>query len=452
MRGSDMLVICTSGLIAHRIATGMWFVDPTHQLFLVLGLLLAIGFFNQLSLYRAWRGVTTIIEIRAVTGAWLGVIIALMVIYNFIVPDADRNAGSSVAWLTWWAVLGCVSLCLIRGSLRMFLRWIRSKGYNQRSVVIVGMSQRGLSISEQLRRANWTGLQVVGFFDERCAPRAEGNTDVRCLGQINDVAEYVQKQNVDQVWICLPLGAEERVRKVLHELRHSTVHIRYVLDIFSFDLCNHSINEVAGVPILNLSASPLTGANALIKNLEDRLLAALILLLISPLMIAIAIGVKRSSPGPIFYRQERVGWNNRSFTMFKFRSMPASAETQSGPVWAKVGENRATAFGAFLRRTSLDELPQFINVLFGHMSIVGPRPERPVFVEKFKNEIPSYMKKHMMKAGITGWAQVNGWRGNTDLKKRIECDLYYIEHWSLWLDVKIIFLTLFKGFIHKNAY
>ncbi len=194
------------------------------------------------------------------------------------------------------------------------------------------------------------------------------------------------------------------------------------------------------------------GFNRVIKNIEDKVFASLILLFISPVFILIMIGVKLSSPGPVFFRQKRIGWNNKEITILKFRSMPIDAEKYSGPVWAKAGEQRATRFGQFLRSISLDELPQFINVLKGDMSIVGPRPERPHFVAQFKDKIPGYMKKHMVKAGITGWAQVNGWRGNTDIKKRLEYDLYYIEHWSLWLDIKIILLTLFKGFVHKNAY
>ena len=194
------------------------------------------------------------------------------------------------------------------------------------------------------------------------------------------------------------------------------------------------------------------GVNRWVKAIEDKFLSAIILLLISPIMVIIALAVKISSPGPVLYRQERLSWNGRQFHMYKFRSMPIDAESQTGAVWASDGEKRATRVGAFLRRTSLDELPQFWNVLKGDMSIVGPRPERPVFVKRFKDEVPSYMQKHMVKAGITGWAQVNGWRGNTDLEKRIEHDLYYIDNWSLWLDLKIILMTLFKGFVHKNAY
>lgn len=195
----------------------------------------------------------------------------------------------------------------------------------------------------------------------------------------------------------------------------------------------------------------MAGMNQLVKWLEDKVVSSLILLLISPLMIFLALGVMLTSRGPVFYRQERVGLNNKPFHMLKFRSMPVDTE-KTGVHWGGSAAKATTRFGQFIRKTSLDELPQFLNVLKGDMSIVGPRPERPMFVEQFKEEIPDYMKKHMVKAGITGWAQVHGWRGDTDLKTRIEYDLYYIENWSLWLDLKIIVMTVFKGFVNKNAY
>jgi putative colanic acid biosynthesis UDP-glucose lipid carrier transferase len=234
--------------------------------------------------------------------------------------------------------------------------------------------------------------------------------------------------------------------------RFSTANIRIIPDLSGLNILNYSMGQLQGMPVLTLRSTPMQGLNRVIKALEDKLISGLIVLLISPFLLTIALAVKLSSPGPIFYRQERVSLNNKTFQMLKFRSMPVDAESATGAVWAKAGENRATKVGAFLRKTSLDELPQFLNVLRGEMSIVGPRPERPVLIEQFKQDIPGYMQKHMVKAGITGWAQVNGWRGNTDLKKRIEYDLYYIEHWSLWFDLKIIFLTIFKGFVNKNAY
>ncbi len=246
---------------------------------------------------------------------------------------------------------------------------------------------------------------------------------------------------------------EDRVKDIMHDLRHNVVTVRYFPDMFGVGLLSHSAaTEILGLPAINVISSPMMGINRFVKAIEDRVLSFLILLIISPALLVIALLVKLSSSGPVFYRQERMGWNGGKFNMLKFRSMPVHAESETGAVWANKEDKRATKIGAFLRKTSLDELPQFINVLRGDMSIVGPRPERPVFVDQFKHEIANYMQKHLVKAGITGWAQVNGWRGDTSLEKRIEYDLYYIENWSLWFDLKIIGLTILKGFMHKNAY
>jgi putative colanic acid biosynthesis UDP-glucose lipid carrier transferase len=254
------------------------------------------------------------------------------------------------------------------------------------------------------------------------------------------------------VWIALPLRAEARIRDLLESLRRHSVQVRFVPDIFNFTLLHHSMTEIAGLPVINLTESPLEGGNLFLKKLEDVVLSLVILLVASPLMLLIAIGVKLSSRGPVFYRQERVTWNGERFHIVKFRTMPIGVEADSGPVWSSRDERRATRFGAFLRRTSLDELPQFFNTLRGEMSVVGPRPERPEFVERFKQEIPGYMQKHLVKAGITGWAQVNDFRGDTDVQERIQCDLYYIENWSLWFDLRIIALTLVHVLRSRNAH
>ncbi len=257
---------------------------------------------------------------------------------------------------------------------------------------------------------------------------------------------------IDQVWIALPLRAEARIREILTMLRAHPVEIRFVPDIYSFHLLNHSMTEVAGLPVISLTETPMAGTNRIVKAVEDYVLATLLVLLTLPLMALIAIGVKLSSRGPVFYRQERVTWNGEHFSMLKFRTMPVDAEAASGPVWTRQGERRATPFGALLRRTSLDELPQFFNVMQGQMSLVGPRPERPEFVERFSQEIPGYMQKHLVKAGITGWAQVNDLRGDSDLKQRIQYDLYYIDNWSLWFDLRILVLTLWHILKSRNAH
>ena len=447
-RTLDLLAVALSGYLAYAAVFSNAWLSHNYRLALVYGVLSSGFFFDRAHLYRGWRGISLVVEWRLMSFAWAAMVIASAAVLGF----AGFMDSQAATWLLTWGLIGWLFLTGYRVVLRITLRWIRSHGLNQRSVVIVGLNERGLAIADQIRRSAWVGLQLRGYFDDRTVARMNQAPTVPYLGNTQALARFVSENRVDQVWLVYPLCAEHRVKRIMHELRHCTVDIRLVLDIFAFDLCNHSIVEVAGVPILNLTASPMRGVNAWVKAVEDRLIAGIVLLLLSPLMLAIAIGVKASSAGPVFFRQERISWNGRSFTMMKFRSMPENIEAESGPVWARAGEQRATRFGAFLRRTSLDELPQLINVLRGDMSIVGPRPERPVFVEQFKDQIPDYMKKHLVKAGITGWAQVNGWRGNTDLKKRIEYDLYYIEHWSFWFDMKILFLTLFRGFVHRNAY
>jgi len=229
------------------------------------------------------------------------------------------------------------------------------------------------------------------------------------------------------------------------------VIVKFVPDLFSFDLMHAKWTDFKGFPVISVYDTPLnSGTSKFLKRSEDLIISSIILTLISPIMLVLAIGVKLSSPGPIFYRQTRVGWNGVNFEMLKFRSMPVDVE-KDGVKWGSATSKTNTKFGHFIRATSLDELPQFINVLKGDMSIIGPRPERDVFVEQFRKEIPRYMQKHMVKAGISGWAQIHGWRGDTCLEKRVEYDIHYINNWSLWLDIKIIILTVFKGFVNKNA-
>jgi putative colanic acid biosynthesis UDP-glucose lipid carrier transferase len=254
------------------------------------------------------------------------------------------------------------------------------------------------------------------------------------------------------VWIALPLRAERRIRDLLSSLRSSSVEVRFVPDIYSFHMLNHSVAEIVGLPVVSLTETPMSGPNRIAKAIEDRLLTTLLLIPALPLMGLIAIAIRISSPGPILYRQNRVTWYGERFEMLKFRTMPVDTEARTGPVWSRPSENRATAFGSFLRRLSLDELPQLFNVLRGDMSLVGPRPERPEFVEQFRREIPGYMQKHLVKGGITGWAQIHDLRGSTDLARRIEYDLFYIENWSVWFDLRILAVTVMHIFRSRNAY
>jgi undecaprenyl-phosphate glucose phosphotransferase len=447
-RGIDAACIFLGAILAFFWRFDSWSLPAHYQIAILLAVLLSIIFFSGAGIYRSWRGQDWWYQARMLTLAWAGVVVVLLVLAFM----TKTSTSFSRQWMGVWAASGWGLLLLFRFSLNQLLRFMRASGFNHKRIVIVGAGDLGVKVANNIQLSGWTGLDVVGFFDDRVELQGCGVAGVKVRGTIGKLRRFVERGNVDEVWLALPLRAETRVREILHALRHSTATVRFVPDIFGLRLLNHSMVEVAGLPVLNLSESPMHGVNRVVKFLEDKIIASGILLLASPLLLFLAVGVKISSPGPVFYRQKRVSWNGKPFEMLKFRSMPVDCEAKSGAVWASKDVCRATKFGAFLRKTSLDELPQFIDVLKGNMSIVGPRPERPIFVDKFKDEIPGYMQKHMVKAGITGWAQVNGWRGDTNLTKRIEYDLYYIENWSLWFDIKIIIRTLFTGFIHRNAY
>jgi Undecaprenyl-phosphate glucose phosphotransferase len=447
----DLFTLSSAGLIAHYCLFGNVKPNAQHQVTILLGLLLVVIFLELAQFYRPWRGRSLLQEFVLFLKAWIAALIALTVITTASLPEV--TAGSNLEWVGLWAILACIGLATTRFVIRYGLAWIRAHGWNQRRVVLAGLSEMAIVTENQINKSPWLGLQIIGYLDDRSEPRISiGKSALPYLGKIHKLVDIVEQEGVDQVWVAYPFRGDFRFNEVMHALRHSSVSIRFLIDFYAFNAMNRSLSYVGGIPMLDIAVSPLDGVNAYLKVLEDGVLAWIILVVLGPVMIAIAIGVKLSSPGPVFYRQERVGWNGRPFMMLKFRSMPVGVEHRTGPIWARSGDNRATRFGAFLRKSSLDELPQLINVLKGEMSIVGPRPERPAFVNAFKHQIPNYMKKHMVKAGITGWAQVNGWRGDTDLNRRIEHDLYYIQHWSVWFDLWIALQTVIKGFANKNAY
>jgi len=422
---------------------------PEHYLKVAfLAVVFAALLFPLFNIYRVWRGTSTLTEIKYLTMAWLmvGLLLAMLAFATKSGADFSRS------WMGLWFAFTWVSLIGTRAIMRLSLRYLRSSGYNHRHIVIVGTGEQAAVVADRLQRSTWFGLEISALFGTNTEKLPDWLKDKKIISDVAELRRYVDEGNVDQVWISLPHSEEDVIRDVISALDGSVAEIRYVPDIFEYQLMHHSLSEVAGVPVVNISYSAIDGVNEIVKALEDYVLAFILLLISSPLMLVLAAGVKLSSPGPILYRQRRVGWNSVEFTMYKFRTMPIEAEKDSGPIWASKVDNRATRFGAFLRKTSLDELPQFFNVLQGKMSLIGPRPERPHFVEKYKDEVPHYMKKHLVKAGLTGWAQVHGWRGNTCLHTRIEHDLYYIENWSLWLDIKIIIMTVFRGLVHKNAY
>jgi putative colanic acid biosynthesis UDP-glucose lipid carrier transferase len=450
MRGLDVAAIVGSGFLAYFYKFDTLALSPRYILALAIAASLALIIFPFFHIYESarakgfWRNISDLM--RAI-----GTVLIFLAGLAFLTKTGENY---SREWFIWWSIFSLALLFLFRCTLLILLRLMRAHGWNERHVIIIGAGELATKLVDTVQQALWTGFRVVAIFDDNAGQKPKYIAKIPVLQTPENLGAYLSahRHEIDEIWLTLPLREEARVKEILHELRHDTVTTRLMLDIFGMDLFNHTIGDFAGFPALNIRSTPMVGMNRAIKAIEDRVLASIILLLASPLFLLVALAVKWSSKGPVFYRQKRVGWNGKEFEMLKFRTMPVDAEQHTGPVWAKAGENRATKIGSFLRKTSLDEIPQFINVLYGDMSIVGPRPERLVFVEQFKEQIPRYMQKHLVKAGITGWAQINGWRGNTSLEKRIEYDLYYIENWSFIFDLKIIFLTLFQGFIHKNAY
>lgn len=444
----DMVAVFVAGILAYVYKFSNLLIPGYYGGALLIAAISTTVIFTWFKIYQSSRAQSLWWHIAKLVQAVFGVLLILTA-FAFLTKTGDYF---SRAWFIWWAIFSLALLILLRGSVLIVLRLMRRHGLNERQIILIGAGELGAEVVNTLQHSLWTGFRIIAIFDDHPEDKPKQIHGISVLKTPDDLNAYFNKNFIDEVWITLPLQAELRVKAILHELRHATITARLVLDIFGMDLLNHSITYLGGLPVLNIRKTPMIGMNRIIKAIEDRVLATLILILISPLLLLIAIAVKFSSAGPIFYKQKRVSWNGKEFNMLKFRTMPVDSELKTGPVWAKKGENRATKIGAILRKTSLDELPQFFNVLCGDMSIVGPRPERIVFVEQFKNQVPRYMQKHLVKAGITGWAQINGWRGDTSLEKRIEYDLYYIENWSLLLDIKIIFLTFFQGFINKNAY
>jgi Undecaprenyl-phosphate glucose phosphotransferase len=329
------------------------------------------------------------------------------------------------------------------------IRWLRTRGFNQSLAILVGTGRVARKTARAFRRASWMGIKVLGHVEDQ-PTRWTG--DLHILGTSADLPRLIEKYRINHVFICLPLGRFNEARRVFDVLSQTVVEVRLVADLPELAGLSLTTMNLDGLPVVGLRESPHFGLNVVIKRVMDIALSLTGLVLLTPLLLGIAALVKLTSRGPVFYRQERCGLNGRTFQMLKFRSMRVDAEHHTGAVWAQKHDARRTRLGTFLRTSSLDELPQLINVLKGDMSLVGPRPERPVFINQFRRTIPNYMVRHCVKSGITGWAQVNGWRGNTSLRKRVQFDLYYITHWTPWLDLRILVLTVFKGLIHRNAY
>ena len=339
-----------------------------------------------------------------------------------------------------------------RTAIRRYLEEAWRHGVGVRQVLVVGAGRLGRAVVEKLVEHPESGMRAVGFVDDAAEKRGSEYLGVPVLGATAEAARIVDERGVDTVFLALPLEAHHTMLAVLQEVGRTIADVRVVPDLLQHITFRAGVEDMDGLPVVHLTQVPLTGWMSLVKRTLDIGISAAALVALSPLFAVIAAAIRLSDRGPVFYRQRRMGLDGRPFDILKFRSMVVDAEERSGPTWASEDDARRTGVGAFLRRWSLDELPQLSNVFRGEMSLVGPRPERPEFVREFKEKFPQYMLRHRVRSGITGWAQVHGWRGNTSLSKRIEYDLYYIENWSLSLDIKILWMTLRHGFRHRNAY
>lgn len=436
-------------------------VPPLRQYINVLpfiAVLVPVAFQLQ-GLYRLRRGRSRVDDFFAVfVGSILAVvfgIVATLYVETYFATNAAKDRGAfEVSQVVWglFLVLNTGLTYASREVVREALERRWRAGIGLKRVLIAGAGELGRLVADKVLEHRELGYQIVGFVDDRAAGDHLGYRGLPLLGTLEEAAEIAVREAVDHLYVALPPDEHVQMLQLIEATSRECVDVKVVPDLLQVIALRARLEDLDGVPVININDVPLQGFNSAVKRAIDvAVSAAALLVLAAPLGILAAL-VRLTSNGPIFYRQERMGLDGKPFTIVKLRSMTHDAERETGPVWATADDPRVTPLGRFLRRANLDELPQLWNVLRGDMSIVGPRPERPHFVEQFKHRIPQYMLRHKVKAGLTGWAQVNGWRGNTPLEKRIEYDLYYIENWSVRLDFKIMWLTLLKGFFHRHAY
>ncbi|AQQ66308.1 undecaprenyl-phosphate glucose phosphotransferase [Microbulbifer agarilyticus] len=426
---------------------------------LIAGLLASVSFAfiaESVELYRSWRGETYVRILGTVTVAWVAVCIFLIILaYSFNAFAADFLRPAVAAWL----VFTLFGLAFWRFCLRQLLFFIRVRGRNTRNAVIIGCTDSGYKLAKDLSANPQHGIRVSGFYQvteaHDLASRRVMDSEFNVLGSVDDAVAKGRAGELDVVFIALPMRAEDLISEILDKFSDTTATVHILPNFFVAKMLHARWHQVGGSSLLSVFDTPIQGFDGWLKRLEDLVLATMILVAISPLMLLIALAVKCSSPGPVIFKQRRYGLDGRTIYVWKFRSMTTMDDGEK-VMQAKSGDQRITAVGRILRRTSLDELPQFFNVLRGTMSIVGPRPHAVAHNEEYRNLVNGYMLRHKVKPGITGLAQIKGFRGETDtldkMSRRVEYDLEYIRRWSIILDLRIVFLTVYRGFYHKNAY
>jgi putative colanic acid biosynthesis UDP-glucose lipid carrier transferase len=452
-RVTDALCI-VAGLYVASLAPWARWTTTEHYMLAGLSALILYYFVAEPSgAYRSWRGVSTQREVFLLLFIWC-ITLFLLLAWGFMTKHTHEF--SRRALFTWFSVSPLLMI-LCRMTIRFLLHILRTLGYNSRNFAIVGVTELGFQLAKNIERLPEMGLKLAGFFDDRGDERIPEVPEElgRKIGNLDDLLDRARAGDVDIIYITFPMRAEERIRGVLGRLSDTTASVYVVPDFFVFELLHSRWSDILGLPVVSVFDTPFYGIDGMAKRLCDLVLGGLLLLLLALPMTAIALLIKFTSPGPVFFRQRRYGLDGREIRVWKFRTMTV-CEDGADAVQAVKNDPRVTKAGAFLRRNSLDELPQLFNVLAGDMSLVGPRPHANVHNEQFRRKVEGYMLRHKVKPGITGLAQVNGWRGETDtpekMEKRIEFDLQYIRQWSLWLDVKILLRTVWVVILGQNAY
>lgn len=450
----DVALVFSTGLIAHYFRFSCEeVVNNSYWTVLWLSVFLSSVIFYSFGLYKPLRERRLFSYLFDITLSIIFLIACLSVL-AFLTRE---GATYSRLWFGLWFALAWLGLLISRIISYQGLVYLRRKGYNAKRVVIIGTNQRALGLVEAVQKDLWVGVQVVGLLSEQ-ATITQSEIMGLSVGLIpEDLVTYIKKTQAHEVWLVLPLTQEALIKNISQQLIRGSVVVRYVPDLLGVSIHQHSFTEIAGYPFMDLYSSSLEGGRYWLKFIEDKLLALVLLVLFSPVMLVIALVVKFGSEGPVLFKQMRHGWNGERIKVYKFRSMHLHQEAAKGSLTQAVKrDSRLTKIGGFLRRTSLDELPQLINVLQGRMSLVGPRPHAIEHDEYYQDLVTSYTQRFRMKPGITGWAQINGCRGETDtvekMQKRVEYDIYYIENWSVLLDIRIVLLTCFKIFYDKSAY
>lgn len=441
-------VIVVGSLVVVVLASGHRF----HGYYLILAVLtffVSAHVFHELDLFKSWNRTSLSARVRDILFGWIIVVAILL----FLGYASNLSSEYSQRVMALWFAIAPLALLLSHFAVRAVVSKARFSG-SVRTVVIAGASGLGLQMAKKIKEDQYLFMEVVGFFDDR-SERLAINGEETLLGSFAQLPKYVKEHRINLIYIALPMTMQPRILRLLEELHDTTASVYFIPDIFVFDLVQARFDDVNGIPVIAVCETPFTSIDGVVKRASDLVVGSLILTVLAPLMATIAIGIKLSSPGPVLFKQRRYGLDGEEITVYKFRSMTV-AEDSAAIVQATRGDKRITAFGAFLRRTSLDELPQLLNVLQGRMSIVGPRPHAVAHNEMYRKLIKGYMLRHKVKPGMTGWAQINGFRGETEtldkMKMRIECDIDYLRNWSLYLDLSIIFRTVWVMFRDPNAY